>query len=783
MFGKDSKTRKGAAGNSAAADNAILGGFAAGKGTGAGACDVCDPGQSAVVVQDAAAVCAGRRVLVVGRGSAAKQTVRACFASNAAQVFVTGFSAKPHEAERLYGAQLVALGAKESAQLWRNDYALIQAATACAADVLLFAAGAMEPADGLLRAARANGWSVYRPLDSDKLRQSWVEASAPANAALWQPRWRSCPKCKLVHDASTLAADADCCPECGSLYRLSAQERIEATFDMGTWVDWSDSLDEPDPLGFPSYGQTLERNRRRSGVDEAVHSGMARLYGLPVAVCIMESSFMMGSMGYVVGERITRCVERATKERLPLVIFTASGGARMQEGLVSLMQMAKTSAALRLHAQAKLPYISVITDPTTGGVTASFAMLGDIIAAEPGALIGFAGRRVIQDTIKQTLPDDFQTAQFALEHGLIDAVVPRSSMRAFLAQSVRLLMANTKGGAAYLASASGSVLGDASAAVAPDDAYVSKHLRKARGKHGFGVLGHLFGDERVARALRKRGVADFPGIKAVGAGAAGSARSAAWDNVQLARNVQRPTSCFYIDEVFDGFIELHGDREFGDDGAIVGGIAWFEGHAVTVIAQEKGVNLEQRIARNFGCPHPEGYRKAMRLMQQADKFGMPVICLIDTQGAYCGKEAEERGVGGAIANSMQLMSGLGVPVVSVVLGEAGSGGALALGVANIVGMQEHSVYSVLSPEGFASILFKDGSRAPEAADVMKMCAPDALELGVVDAVICEGDGPAHLNRNQAAGHVRDFLRDSLAGLAGLDADALRQQRYERFRAF
>ncbi len=747
--------------------------------------------QSAVVVQGIEGMDSAAGVLVVGRGSAAKQTVKACLASGMTQVSVTGFSAKALGEERLYGAVLAPLGVKESPQLWRNDYALIHAASACGVRVLLFAQRGMEPSPGLLAAANAKGWSVYKPLESDKLRQSWVLVEAPQSARAWEPRWRCCPKCKLTHDAAALGADADQCPECGALYRLNSQERIEATFDIGSWVEWDEHIDETDPLSFPGYAATLERNRKRSGRSEAVRSGSARLYGLPVAACIMESSFMMGSMGYVVGERVTRCIERATSQKLPLVIFTASGGARMQEGLVSLMQMAKTSAALEAHARAGLPYLSVITDPTTGGVTASFAMLGDVIAAEPGALIGFAGRRVIQDTIKQTLPDDFQTAEFALEHGLIDAVVARSDMRAFLAQCVRLFMASTDSGAEYLASANAAGLGSLSDA--PTTAYVSRHVRRSKKR---GVLQRLFGggdalagreqrallgDDRIARALRHRDVADVPGLKT--ASNSGASSGEAWENVQLARNVHRPTSCYYIDELFDGFVELHGDREFGDDGAIVAGVAWFEGKPVTVIAQEKGVDLEQRIARNFGCPHPEGYRKAMRLMRQAQKFRRPVICLVDTQGAYCGKEAEERGMGGALASSMQLMSGLSVPVVSVVLGEAGSGGALALAVSNIVGMQEHSVYSVLSPEGFASILWKDGSRAPEAAAAMKMCASDVLNLGVVDAVIPEGDGSAHQNRVQAAANVKRFLHDSLAQLSGMDAEALQQQRYQRFRAF
>ena len=233
----------------------------------------------------------------------------------------------------------------------------------------------------------------------------------------------------------------------------------------------------------------------------------------------------------------------------------------------------------------------------------------------------------------------------------------------------------------------------------------------------------------------------------------------------------------------DGFIELHGDRAFGDDGAIVAGLGWIGGRAVTVIAQEKGRDLSERIARNFGCPQPEGYRKSLRLMRQAEKFGRPVVCLVDTQGAFCGMEAEERGQGNAIADNLVGLAGLRVPVVSVLLGEGGSGGALALALADRVAMQEHAVYSVLSPEGFASILWKDRTRAPEAAAVMKMSAAEACEMGIVDAVLSEGARPAHENPEQAAASVRAYVEATLDELADMPAGELVRKRHERFAKF
>ncbi len=219
----------------------------------------------------------------------------------------------------------------------------------------------------------------------------------------------------------------------------------------------------------------------------------------------------------------------------------------------------------------------------------------------------------------------------------------------------------------------------------------------------------------------------------------------AWERVKIARNNERPTSIDYIGHIFDRFLELHGDRLCRDDGAIVGGIATIDGIPVTVIGQQKGRNIKQNVKRNFGMPYPEGYRKALRLMKQAEKFKRPIICFIDTPGAFCGIEAEMRGQGEAIARNLYEMSSLKVPILSIVIGEGGSGGALALGVANEVWMLENSTYSILSPEGFASILWKDSKRADEAADIMKITAKDLLELEVIEQVIPEQEVEIEVN--------------------------------------
>ncbi len=255
-----------------------------------------------------------------------------------------------------------------------------------------------------------------------------------------------------------------------------------------------------------------------------------------------------------------------------------------------------------------------------------------------------------------------------------------------------------------------------------------------------------------------------------------------WQIVNIARHQDRPTSLDYIELLIDDFMELHGDRYFGDDGAIVGGIGWFEGFPVTVIGHQKGRNTKENIKRNFGMPNPEGYRKALRLMKQAEKFNRPVITFIDTPGAYCGLDAEERGQGEAIALNLMEMSRLKTPIISIVIGEGGSGGALALGVGDRIGMLEYSIYSVISPEGLASILWKDAKKAEEGAKVMKLTAKDLLSLGVIDKVIKEPLGGAHKDKDLAAKNIKKYILQELKVLMELEKEELILKRYEKFRS-
>ncbi|SFU59372.1 acetyl-CoA carboxylase carboxyltransferase subunit alpha [Clostridium sp. DSM 8431] len=258
-------------------------------------------------------------------------------------------------------------------------------------------------------------------------------------------------------------------------------------------------------------------------------------------------------------------------------------------------------------------------------------------------------------------------------------------------------------------------------------------------------------------------------------------KTKAWDKVNLARNKERPIGKYYIDNIFDNFIELHGDRAYGDDKAIVGGIAFLNGQPVTVIAICKGNNTKENIERNFGMPKPEGYRKALRLMKEAEKFKRPIICFVDTPGAFCGVSAEERGMGEAIAKNLFTMSRLETPIVSVLMGEGGSGGALALAVADRVLMLENSIYSILSPEGFASILWKDGSKAKEAAEVMKITSLDLKELKVIDRIIKEPFGGAHKNPSKMCKTLKKVLIEEVSNLSKIDKEEMLKLRYNKFR--
>ena len=439
----------------------------------------------------------------------------------------------------------------------------------------------------------------------------------------------------------------------------------------------------------------------------------------------------------------------------------------MQEGMFSLMQMAKTSAALKRLSDAGGLHISILTHPTTGGVTASFASLGDIILAEPGALIGFAGPRVIEQTIGSKLPEGFQSAEFQMEHGFVDALVPRTQLREKLSLLLQFHCGSATRGKGLLEQRQ-------------DEATPSPSLDVAAEHDETASASALAGASIPASASDAAPAPDAaPALDVV----TPAQPLSSYEEVVCAREPNRPHFEDFVAALFDNFFELHGDRLFGDDPSLVCGIATFEGMPVTVAGHRKGSDLNSNIAANFGMPHPEGYRKFLRCVKQAEKFKRPVVTFIDTPGAYPGPEAEERGQGEVIARCLFELSSLTVPIIVVITGEGGSGGALALGVGDAILMYEHAIYSVVSPEGFASILWKDAKRSQEAADVMKLTSKDLLAFAMVDSVIPEPEGSAAAHPAQAITQAKPYLRDALAMLTQLDEENLVQRRYERFRKF
>ncbi|MET8233210.1 acetyl-CoA carboxylase carboxyltransferase subunit alpha [Micromonospora sp. NPDC005298] len=558
-----------------------------------------------------------------------------------------------------------------------------------------------------------------------------MTATAPREEQLWS----RCAGCASLLYRKRLRRNLDVCPECGAHARLGAPERLRQLVDPGSLRPLPDRLPDADPIDFVDvlpYPHRLTAARASTGLSEAVVCGTATIGGHPAVLAVMDFRFLGGSLGCAVGELITQAAERALDDGVPLILITASGGARMQEGVLSLMQMATVSQAIAALREAGLLTVSVVTDPTYGGVAASFATNTDLVLAESGARMGFAGPRVIRQVTGRALPEGFQTADFLLRHGQVDMVVQRRSLRGRL---VALLAATGSGRP-------------------PRPAVPRQEPAPHR--------------ERLAGApVAEPAPADRD----------------AWDTVRVARHPGRPTTLDYLDSVFDGFVELHGDRLGADCPAVVGGLARLDGRHVMVIGHQKGHTTAELVARNFGMASPAGHRKALRLMRLAARLGLPVITLVDTPGADPGVGAEEQGQAAAIAENILALTVLPTPVLAVITGEGGSGGALALAVADRVLMLQHAVYSVISPEGCAAILWPDRSAAPQAARALRLTAPDLCRLGVIDEVVPEPEPAAHDDPAETARRLRAALLTNLLPLLDVPTATLVRRRRQRFRRF
>lgn len=554
---------------------------------------------------------------------------------------------------------------------------------------------------------------------------SWLqESTKELNVRPESKLWAVCGKCHAHVSREEWLANDQVCPRCHAPGRLGCRDRVARVADEGTFREIGADVSTSDPLKFVysagTYADKAEATKAKTGLTESVLCGSAKIKGRPVVLGVMDFSFFGGSLSSGAGERIVLAAEEALRTKAPFILFCASGGARMHEGIISLMQMARTCAAIaRLHEEG-VPYIAVLTDPTTGGVSASYALTGDLVISEPKALIGFAGRRVIENTIKQKLPADFQTAEYLRDHGYLDSIVERADLRDWL-------------------------------------------------------------DKALSYFRPEQKPAKLPALKKAAKAAKAKALSA-WEAVQVARGKGRPTLRDYIDLACDDFVELHGDRLVGDDRALLGGFATIGGIKVVLIGHQKGRTMEENLASNFGMATPEGYRKAMRLMKLAEFFHLPVVSFIDTPGAYPGKEAEERGQAEAIGRNLCVMARLRTPYVAVITGEGGSGGAIGIAEGDRVMMLQHAIYSVISPEGCASILWRDGSKAPEAAEALKITSDSLYKLGVIDAVIPEPEGGAQADPKAAALAVRQAVCSALKELLAVPAEKLVEDRYAKYLA-
>jgi acetyl-CoA carboxylase carboxyl transferase subunit beta len=527
-----------------------------------------------------------------------------------------------------------------------------------------------------------------------------------------------CLLCEQQISDSTTYLTYRVCPYCRFHYTLSARERIELLADKGTFKESQKYLSSMEPLSFSgkgAYRKAISQDQERTGLTEAAVTGRCRVDGIDVMMVVLDFGFMGGSMGSVVGEKVATALETAARRELPMVALVTGGGARVQEGVLSLMQMAKTVTAANRLREKEVPFIVVLANPSTGQAYASFANLADIIIAEPGSLIGLSPLRTLREVSKTPLPLDAHTAEAHLGHGLLDNVVDREALQPRLSILLQILTVQ---------------------------------------KHSNGNLKDLLKVE-----------VETP------------EDAEPWQAVTIARDAERPLALNYMRAMLDPFIELHGDRLNSDDRSIVGGLGFLCGEPVAIIGQQRRspINGERYHV------YPDGLRKAQRMIELSARFKLPLVTLVDTQGADPGLEAEEQGIGNAIAKTLSMMADAPTPVVSVIIGEGGSEGALALGLSDRILMQQFAIYSPITLNHNLGGSYPDHKLDREAAEALMLTARDCVELGIVDGIVPEPPSGSHTNPKEAASALQTSLLRELVGLSKLSQGKLLKQRYRKFR--
>ena len=521
------------------------------------------------------------------------------------------------------------------------------------------------------------------------------------------------------------------CPRCRFHYNISARRQLAAVIDEGTFKETSRWIQSLDPLEFSpriSYRVRLLQDQTRTGLTEAAVTGTCAIGGTPVVIIVLDFGFLGGSMGMVVGEKIALALELAARKNLPSVALVTSGGARIQEGVLSLTQMAKTVIATNALHSKRQPLIAVLGNPSTGQVLASFASLADIIFAEPGAHVGFAPLQALHEAEEGGVAPGEYSAEAYYAAGMVDRVVDRENLKHEIASVLDLISPEFKLAAS-----------------------------------------------RRTRPQKPRLTPVEP-----------------WEMVQLARRPDRPRTSQYIEKVFANFVELHGDRLYGDDSSVIGGIARLGGESIVIIGQEKrqhrpvaelaaGDEPAGLLGNERNEITPEGFRKAARLVRFAERFSLPIITFVDTPGPRMGLDMERRGLANAIAGMIEAMATVEVPTMSVLIGEGGSEAALAFGVADRVLMMQNAIYTPISPEHGAAAEMRDSDKAKEVARALKLTSMDCRQMGIVDFIVSEPTEGAHASPDEAARLLKRTLMRELIDLRDVHRRTLVRRRQKKFR--